>query len=108
MTNWEPTYEHMSRPATVPNQEDYDEQQTDDEMPINFANDPQTMTPLITNFSKMLDYKGAINQRSLQPMTISQHQLPRPETAKYHRNDNEITKELRENVKYHKRTNPLT
>ena len=98
----------MSRPATVPNQADYDEQQTDDEMPINFANDPQTMTPLITNFAKMLDYKGAINQRSLQPMTISQHQLPRPETAKYHRNDNEITKELRENVKYHKRTNPLT
>ena len=29
------------------------------------------MTPLITNFAKMLDYKGAINQRRLQPMTIS-------------------------------------
>ena len=50
----------MSGRATVPNQADYDEQQTDDVMPINCANDQQTMTPLITNLAKRLDYKGPI------------------------------------------------
>ena len=49
----------------------------------------------------MLDYKEQLTNAVSTQWQYHQHQLPRPETAKYYRKDNEITNELRENVKYH-------
>ena len=101
MTNYESTQEYLSGPATEPNQANYDEQ-TDDEMPINFANYQQRLTLLITNFAKMSNTANHPRSNHLRYPKVNEDQLPCLESAKYHMNDNEITIELRENVKYHK------